>query len=167
MNQPDLESLLEQRLTLREMAESLSTSQTNVRYWLQKYELQLWRGSRGKLPKDSVLYRACPCGETDFSKFYGNKRHICGKCHSKYTMTKGKNKRDRLVMEMGGECSDCGYRDFTCALDVHHLDPSKKDVAWAGMRGWSWERLMKEVESCILLCKNCHAVRHWKQRGVA
>jgi predicted HNH restriction endonuclease len=28
------------------------------------------------------------------------------------------------------------------------------------MRGWSWEHITKELEKCVLLCKNCHAAVH-------
>ncbi len=38
----------------------------------------------------------CKCGETDPSKFYGNKKQVCAKCHHKWVHQAGKEKRKRL-----------------------------------------------------------------------
>jgi hypothetical protein len=48
-----------------------------------------------------------------------------------------------------------------CCLDLHHLDPSQKDQALANVASrWSWERLSREIEKCIVVCRNCHAKIH-------
>lgn len=48
-----------------------------------------------------------------------------------------------------------------CCLQFHHRDPKKKDieVSVAASR-WSWERLMKEINKCAVLCANCHTKVH-------
>lgn len=62
-------------------------------------------------------------------------------------------KRDRA-------CEDCGFDDPR-ALDFHHKDPSTKSFP-IGRDAWkvSWERLLAEVDKCIVLCANCHRIRH-------
>ena len=160
MIKTELELLLEKGLTTRQMAKELVCSQTNVRYWLKKHGLKTKLGPRGKFPKDLIRPRKCVCGETDPSKFYGNKRNTCGKCHNKYTLQKGKEKRKFALEYLGGKCTACGYDKHTCSLDIHHTDPAKKDVAFSSMRGWCVERLRLELKSCTLLCKNCHAALH-------
>ncbi len=106
------------------------------------------------------VYKCTKCGETNPDKFYGHKRTWCGACHNIYTSNQGRSKRERIIEYLGGCCSDCGYKKYTCSLDVHHFDPSKKDPSFASARGWSWERIEKELQGCCLLCKNCHAAVH-------
>ena len=100
------------------------------------------------------------CGENDASKFYGHKRSWCGACHNQYTADLGRQKRERIIALLGGKCVHCGFDTFSCSLDVHHLDTARKDPPWASVRGWAWDRIEKELKSCILLCKNCHAAVH-------
>lgn len=57
-------------------------------------------------------------------------------------------------------CSLCPESE-PCCLDLHHLDPNEKDANIADVtRYWSWERLMEEVEKCIVVCSNCHRKIH-------
>lgn len=59
----------------------------------------------------------------------------------------------------------CGESHPGC-LDFHHLDPTAKDisVSHVARRGWSRERILKELEKCQILCSNCHRKLHWEQR---
>jgi len=143
----------------RTIADELSCSKTNVSYWLKKYGLQTHAMNPRNKGKHKPLC-CCKCGETNPDKFYGHKRSICGKCHNKDNKQRGFEMREKAVKFLGGKCVRCGYHEFTCSLDVHHKDPSKKDSRFKRMRYWSWTRLKKELEQCILLCKNCHAVVH-------
>jgi hypothetical protein len=49
-----------------------------------------------------------------------------------------------------------------CCLEFHHLNPNTKDfdLASAARQGYSWDRLMKEVDKCAVLCSNCHRKLH-------
>ncbi len=100
------------------------------------------------------------CGETDSSKFYGHKKTVCGKCHNEYTKNKGHENRKFALELLGGKCKACGFDKYPCSLDIHHLDPEQKDINFGSMRGWSKERIEKELDKCILLCKNCHSAYH-------
>ncbi len=60
------------------------------------------------------------------------------------------------------ECTKCGEDDSNC-LDFHHTDSKEKDIEvssalWSN--SWGWERLMKEVNKCMVVCRNCHAKIH-------
>lgn len=85
---------------------------------------------------------------------------MCGKCANQRVIAKGRLNRRKALDHLGGACRICGYKQYECALDVHHLNPKVKDANFASMRGWSWPRLSKELEGCILLCKNCHSALH-------
>lgn len=155
---------LQQWKSVRQIAIDLNTSFTNVRYWLNKYELHTKRGPYGKLPNDpnpNGKPRKCIyCGEDDLTKFYGHKLKVCGRCHNNYCITKGQEKKGKVIAYLGGNCRICGFDVFKSALDMHHLDPSKKDPNFSGWRGWSWQRIEQELQNCVLLCRNCHAGVH-------
>ena len=157
MEKEILENLISKKLTLKEITKELNTSQTNIRYWIKKYQLRLFRSRGGKLPYP--IYK-CKCGETNPKKFYGKKCYICSKCHNQYTIKSGQEKREKARQVLGGKCISCGFDKYPCSLDIHHLDPSKKDKDFIQMRGWSWEKIEKEIKNCVLLCKNCHAAYH-------
>jgi len=160
MDKVILKSLVDEGLTTREIAEHQECSQTNVRYWLKKFGLRVRRGPKGKIPKDLILPRRCACGETDPTRFYGHKRSVCGKCQNKYNLAQRKKVREKALDHYGGRCTMCGYNVFKCALDFHHIDPESKDINFSSAWGWSWSRLKKELDKCVLVCKNCHAAVH-------
>lgn len=105
-------------------------------------------------------HKCCHCGETDPSKFYGHKKSVCGSCHNKYTLELGQRKRKFLIENLGGKCVACGFDKYLSALQAHHLDPSTKDKAYASIRGWSQQRILDEIQGCVLLCACCHAAVH-------
>jgi hypothetical protein len=160
MEQEILKSLVAKGLTTREISEHQKCSQTTVRYWLKKFGLRVRRGPKGKIPKDLILPRKCACGETDPTKFYGHKKSICGKCQNQYNIEQRKKVRDKALEYYGGKCKRCGFNKYSCALDFHHIDPESKDINFNSAWSWSWPRLRKELDKCILLCKNCHAAVH-------
>jgi len=160
MNQAELQALIEKDFTLKQITKETGKASTTIRYWIKKYGLKLKRGRRGKHPKDFVVQRSCTCGETNPDKFYGNKKSICGKCHNKYTLEKGRENRKKSIEYLGGECVICSWKKFGSGFDIHHVDPNEKDVAFASMRSWCWERTKKELDKCVLLCKCCHAGVH-------
>jgi hypothetical protein len=161
MEKDTLIKLIETGLSQQRIAEELNCSQSTIRWWLKKYDLRTRRGKHSQWPKDLVKARKCSyCGETNPIKFYGHKKTICGNCHNKYTYQKSQENRLQGIKYLGGECNRCGYNEFTCSLDFHHKDPKNKHPVFGSHRGWSLKKLLKELEKCILLCKNCHAALH-------
>jgi len=69
--------------------------------------------------------------------------------------------KSMLVEYKGGKCIICGYKKTPWAMDIHHVDNSKKSFSMS-TRGLtrSWERLKKEADKCVLLCANCHREIH-------
>lgn len=54
-------------------------------------------------------------------------------------------------------CAICGYDKCPSALDFHHTNPSdKKFVVSVRNMGLTDERLVDEINKCILLCCRCH-----------
>ena len=69
--------------------------------------------------------------------------------------------RKMAIYHAGGKCQICGYNKSIRALTFHHLDPTKKDFGLSD-RGLtrSWDKTLKEIDKCALLCANCHAEVH-------
>lgn len=152
MDRVVLTRLVNEGMSSYRIAKAMNCSPTNVKYWLAKHGL--------KTNPKSKPHKCGICGETDSDKFYGHKRRTCGECHKEYTKRKGKEKRLFAIQYLGGECQICGYKRHTCSLDIHHIDPAKKDPNFNAMRGWSEPRILQELRHCALLCKNCHAAVH-------
>jgi len=161
MDKKQLEVLVAQDNTIRQIASEVGCSMTNVRYWLRKFSLKTRRGPHGTLFRLPPQARLCgKCGETDTKKFYGHKRSICGKCQNQYNTERGREKKAYMRKTLGGKCIVCGFDKYQCSLDIHHLNPAEKDISFATSRGWTYERIDEEMKKCILLCKNCHSALH-------
>ena len=70
--------------------------------------------------------------------------------------------KQKLVDYKGGKCEKCEYNKCIQALEFHHLDPKEKDFTISG-KSWSFERLKKEVDKCILVCNRCHTEIHYQK----
>ena len=149
-----LQNYVSLNYSTRKIAQLENKSQTTIRHWLKKYELKT------NLNTFEFNEYKCKCGETNPEKFYGHKKSVCADCHNDYVMNSGKNKKQSARKHLGGCCKICGFDKYPCSLDIHHLDPTVKDKNFKFMRGWSWERILQEIETCVLLCKNCHAALH-------
>lgn len=73
-----------------------------------------------------------------------------------------KNTKLKMVAAMGGCCQVCGYFKCEDALEFHHIDPSKKELSFGGMRAnpKSIAKIAEELKKCIMLCSNCHKEFH-------
>jgi len=81
---------------------------------------------------------------------------------AKYTLDFRRKRKDAVIKLLGGKCADCHGVFPTCVYDVHHTDPTKKTGSLARMMDQSFDDILKEIETCILLCANCHRIRHVK-----
>lgn len=77
-----------------------------------------------------------------------------------------RRKKQEAVEYLGGKCSICGYNKCLQSLDFHHVNPADKEFnpSYIIMR-WSWEKVKKELDKCLLVCKNCHGEIHFGMYG--
>lgn len=64
----------------------------------------------------------------------------------------------------GGKCEQCGVADLPmCCYHFHH--EGKKDFL-IGRRLYQKmdKKLTDELDKCVLLCANCHAIHHYNER---
>jgi hypothetical protein len=61
-------------------------------------------------------------------------------------------------------CVECGEADFRC-LDFHHSNGHEKlaNLSHLATDGATIDRLNRELQKCVVLCKNCHAKEHFKR----
>ena len=60
-------------------------------------------------------------------------------------------------------CTKCGEDHIAC-IDFHHPNDDK-DFSVASLVGrGNKERVIREIEKCVPLCRNCHAKIHYKEK---
>lgn len=58
------------------------------------------------------------------------------------------------------KCAECGRGEPEVEIEFHHPDPSKKfmDISSMVSKAYSWRRIRAEIDECVPLCKDDHAV---------
>lgn len=95
----------------------------------------------------STWYRNTPQGRAEYNKYQREYRH--------------KKKDELIALKAKYGCADCGY-DNGIALQFHHTTADKSFTI--GKIGWrkSKEDLETEIAKCVILCANCHILRHFR-----
>lgn len=101
----------------------------------------------------------------DPTQFKREWNHRNRKARYEYKKQYGKRRKIKLVELNGSKCADCGVQfDGTnaCIFHFHHTDFGKtKDFTVAQqLVNLAWSTILKEVEKCVMVCANCHAMRH-------
>jgi hypothetical protein len=92
-----------------------------------------------------------------------SKQSKCKVCFNKYCSERWIKTKIKAIEYKGGKCLDCSNsypKSPYVIFDFHHRDPSQKDVEWTHLRKRSWDKIIKELDKCDLLCSNCHRIRH-------
>ena len=133
----ELKQLVDEKLSTYKIAEKLSCSQVNVRYWLKKFNLKT---------------------------FIPEKMSVDSRKHNQVLAVSKRRKKIKLmaIEYKGGKCVKCGYNKCVDALEFHHLSLDKDFNI--GTKGYtrSWDKVKIELDKCILLCANCHREEHNK-----
>lgn len=86
--------------------------------------------------------------------------NCCRPCHNDYIRERWRQLKMRAINHMGSHCKDCNGLFHRAAYEFHHLDPAQKEADWDKLKRRSWDRIIIELSKCVLLCANCHRVRH-------
>ena len=72
-------------------------------------------------------------------------------------------KKLKMIIHMGGKCEDCGLalEEKLPIADFHHLDPNLKEFNPSDTLTMVWDKCKVELDKCMLLCTNCHRIRHY------
>lgn len=117
---------------------------------------------------DGVEYKLCSvCTNlkptSDYYLTRGLPMSACKVCQNKRTGDAARDVKLRAIAYKGGCCLDCKGVFDQCVYDFHHLDPSEKDfkISGQGVRHLDWNVVQQELDKCVLLCSNCHRLRHY------
>lgn len=71
-------------------------------------------------------------------------------------------RKARLVEFRGGCCEDCKQSFDHAVYDFHHIEPKLKlfKLSGADLANRSWTSVTEEAAKCVMLCANCHRMRH-------
>ena len=93
--------------------------------------------------------------------YYKNKEQRIEKQHQDYE----KNKKILQQLKSNG-CAICGYNKCDASLDFHHTNPKdKKFQISSSALDLKTERVVNELNKCILLCRNCHGEIHFLEKN--
>ena len=96
-------------------------------------------------------------------KRYGGR---CMPCYSDHITNKRRLLRERAVEYAGNKCHDCGGVFHQAVYDFHHINEDRnnkkeKTISVLCRSCSPWDKIQKEIDECVLLCSNCHRVRHF------
>jgi transposase len=157
-----LRALVEEGLSIRQIAARCGVSATTVRHWLQRHELKTQPAHYARRDEDKPeeILRECSVhGWGSFVRVGAPGRYRCARCNTEAVSDRRRRVKEILVAEAGGCCVACGFDAYAGALQFHHRDPATKafEVSRQGITR-SLDKLRLEARKCVLLCANCHAM---------
>lgn len=155
-------ALVEEGLSIRQIAQRCDVSATTVRHWLQRHDskTQPARYARRDGEHPESLLRECRRhGWGSFVRVGAAGQYRCATCNTEAVTERRRRVKEILVEEAGGCCVICGFNAYVGAVQFHHRDPATKafEVSRQGITR-SIDRLRLEAQKCVLLCANCHAM---------
>jgi len=109
------------------------------------------------------LNTICKSCKREIDKQYYEKNK---KAHNNRNEKSRYKKKDFVIeMKKKSPCKKCGESRWYL-LDFHHIDPTKKEygIATVMTGGYSMDTLIREINKCVTLCKNCHSEFHYLER---
>ena len=81
---------------------------------------------------------------------------------NKRVTDKNKARKLEAIEFMGGACQDCGGKFPPSVYDFHHIDMATKDKNPSYVLKGGLDKAKTELAKCVLLCSNCHRIRHFE-----
>ena len=74
---------------------------------------------------------------------------------------KRRTKKTQAAVDIHGDkCADCGQTFPICCYDFHHVEPKEREVGRMVHKDMKLNLILEEARKCVLLCSNCHRIRH-------
>ena len=80
--------------------------------------------------------------------------------HREWIYNRRRERKKQLIEKFGDKCADCGGSFHPACYDFHHVNPEDKGFEIAPGLDRNWEVILEEVEKTVMLCSNCHRIRH-------
>ena len=132
--------LIDQGLSITQIAKELNITYSQAKYWIRMNNLK-------------TIY-----------KNYNKNKLIYGNSYPAQ-IQRGLKRKIQFIKELGGKCNKCGYNKNIANLCFHHIKPETKKLKldMRHLSNNSEKTLRKELVKCILLCHNCHNELHHPQ----
>ncbi len=109
--------------------------------------------------KDGVHATCKPCNLARSRKWYEENKERVRPVQNEKTKQKSKDRKREWVEKMGDKCQDCGQQFPDVCYDFHRI--GGKDANPSAALRWNRIRMEEELSKCVLLCANCHRLRHF------
>lgn len=87
------------------------------------------------------------------------------KNNPEYYKNRYSKKRQYIIdYKLSKGCAICKYNKCASALDFHHNGNGDKDFSISQFNDCSLKKLKAEMDKCIVLCRNCHAELHEREK---
>ncbi|MEK6917572.1 MAG: hypothetical protein AABW51_01350 [Nanoarchaeota archaeon] len=139
------------RVTLKEISNKLGKSIKSVKHKAARIGIH-----RPRFRPDKINQKE-PRWVIDKRYYENNKEKVYLR-----KMNRRKRLKEEVVNMLGNKCRLCGYNKSYAAFDFHHDKGEKEENISYLIKNESRQKLLKEVEKCILLCSNCHRELHNK-----
>ena len=85
--------------------------------------------------------------------------------HRQGRLRRRRAKQQALYAMFDNKCQSCGLEEYEVGFfEFHHTNPKEKDREIGSMlNSASFEKVLEEVEKCVMLCPNCHKREHMKE----
>lgn len=107
----------------------------------------------------------CKCDKS-IDDFYskgssGKTQTFCKVCFNAYCIERWRKRKFEVIAHFQDKCNDCKNTFHYSIYEFHHLVPSEKEYSWNKLRLFSNDKMQKELQKCVMLCANCHRLRHY------
>lgn len=165
MDKNILVELIEKNYTQQQIADELYCSQTNVKYYLKKYNLKTKTTQKRGNGMCVTCKNSLKGRQTKYCSLGCKSKELYSKNTNNYQSQKERAIRRKIlfIKILGGKCKNCGYKKNLSALHFHHRIPIEKSIKIdsRSCSNTKYEILLEEVKKCDLLCANCHAEIHY------
>lgn len=103
--------------------------------------------------------RSPPLHGTYASYVAGCRCTVCREAKRDRTRTESARRRELIREVKDKPCTDCGVKYPPYVMEFDHLPEYDKSFNVSESATRSWERVLKEIEKCELVCANCHRIR--------
>ena len=100
----------------------------------------------------SYRARCIDCNRGYFKKI----RQRSSKRVDRNAVSRRRKRKQKYIEYLGGKCGTCGYLKSNKALSFHHNNPTEKEFTLSRILDYSWDKVKRELDKCVLLCMNCH-----------